>query len=307
MKTLWLSLFLSAILLTTFNSCSSSDGEEGCGKVSNVTVYSTGPSYLSFNFETVSNVNSYMIEYGVAGFTKGTGTSFPTSQSGVTIENLNPSTLYDIYITSLCEQGETNFYKISNIATEQSQCTGQVSATLHQWYSTQNIELNFEYSGGNASNYEVEYGPLGFTVGSGTKLTFNSTNGIIQGIQTNTTYDIYVRAICYQNDISEAEKYTYTTIGSCPKPIFLSTTLISGSCNQGTAYRNFSWHYDYSNAQSFTISLVSQGGLPQNGNQFITSNESIAFSNMYCSWNQFYVRANCSDGSTSEWAGPINF
>ena len=123
MKTLWLSLFLSAILLTTFNSCSSSD-EEGCGKVSNVTFYSTGPTYLSFNFQTVNGVNSYIIEYGLAGFIKGTGTSFPTSQSGVTIENLNPSTLYDIYITTLCEQGQTNFYKISNVATEQSQCTG---------------------------------------------------------------------------------------------------------------------------------------------------------------------------------------
>ncbi|WP_291116237.1 hypothetical protein [Flavobacterium sp. UBA6135] len=306
MKTLWLSLFLSILLLTTFNSCSSSD-EEGCGKVSNVTVYSIGPTYLSFNFQTVNGVNSYMIEYGMAGFTKGTGTSFPTSQSGATIENLNPSTLYDIYITSLCDQGQTNFYKISNIATEQSQCTGLVSATLNQWYSTQNIDVYFEYSDGNVSKYEVEYGLLGFALGNGTKLTFNSNSGTIQGIQTNTTYDIYVRAICFQNDKSEAKKYTYTTIGSCPKPIFLSTTLIAGSCTQGTAYRNFSWNYDYSNAQSFTISLVSQGGLPQNGNQFTTSNESIAFSNMFCSWNQFYVRANCSDGSTSEWAGPINF
>jgi hypothetical protein len=306
MKTFWLSLFLSTILLTTFNSCSSSD-EEGCGKVSNVTVNNIGATYISFNFQTVNNVNSYIIEYGLAGFAKGTGTSFPTSQSGFTIENLNSSTLYDIYITSLCEQGQTNFYKISNIATEQSQCTGQVSATLNQWYSTQNIEIYFEYTGGSVERYEVEYGLQGFALGSGTKLTFNSSSGTIQGVQTNTIYDIYVRAICFQNDKSEAKKYTYTSIGSCPKPIFLNTVLISGSCFQGTAYRNFSWNYDYSNAQSFTISLVSQGGLPQNGSQSTTSNESIAFINMFCSWNQFYVRANCLDGSTSEWAGPINF
>jgi hypothetical protein len=306
MKTLFKSTLLAGMLLFVFNGCSSG-GDESCGKVSNVNIYNTGPTYISFNFQGINNVNSYLIEYGPAGFTKGTGTSFPTSQTGTTIENLTPSTLYDIYITSLCEQGQTNSYKIANIATEQSQCTGQVTATMNQWTSTQNISIYFEYSGGNAGNYEVEYGLQGFTIGNGTKITFSSNSGTIQNIQTSTTYDIYVRAICFQNDKSATKKYTYTTIGSCPKPNFLNTVLISGNCNQGTAYRNFSWNYDYTNAQSFTISLVGQGGLPQNGNQFTTSNQSIAFSNMFCTWKQFYVGANCLDGSTSEWAGPINF
>lgn len=306
MKTILKSIFFAGILLLTFNGCSS-ESEEGCGKVSNVFINTVGPTYLGISFQPANNVNSYLIEYGPAGFTKGTGTSFPTSQFGFYIENLTPSTIYDIYITSLCEQGQTNTHKISNIATEQSQCTGQVSATMNQWTSTQNISIYFEYSGGNANSYEVEYGLQGFVLGNGTKVNFNSNSGSIQGIQVNTTYDIYVRAICFQNDKSAAVKYTYTTIGSCPKPISLSTTLISGSCTQGTALRNFSWHYDYSNAQSFTISLVTQGGLPQNGSQHTTSNRSIAFSNMFCNWKQFYVRANCSDGSTSEWAGPINF
>lgn len=119
MKTLFKSVLFTGILLIIFNGCSS-DGEESCGKVSNVNVYNTGATYIGFNFQGVNNVNSYLIEYGPAGFTKGSGTSFPTSQTGTTIENLNPSTLYDIYITSLCDQGQTNSYKIANVSTEQS-------------------------------------------------------------------------------------------------------------------------------------------------------------------------------------------
>jgi hypothetical protein len=306
MKTIFKSIFIAGILLIAFNSCSS-DSEESCGKISNVSSFNIGATYLGFSFQPANNVNSYLVEYGPSGFTQGTGTSFPTSQNYVQIENLNPSTLYDVYVTSLCDQDQTNTYKISNIATEQSQCTGQVSATMDQWTSTQNISIYFEYSGWSVDNYEVEYGPQGFTIGNGTTLNFNYPSGNIQGIQPNTTYDIYVRAVCFQNDKSAAVKYTYTTIGTCPKPTSLNTDLISGNCNQGTAYRNFSWHYSYNTAQSFTISIVEQGGLPQNGSQFTTSNFAIAFTNMYCNWKQFYVRANCSDGSTSDWAGPINF
>lgn len=63
MKTLFKSALFLGILLIIFNGCSSGD-EDGCGKVSNVTVYSTGPTYISFNFQPANNVNSYLIEFG---------------------------------------------------------------------------------------------------------------------------------------------------------------------------------------------------------------------------------------------------
>ena len=50
--------------------------------------------------------------------------------------------------------------------------------------------------GGNASSYEVEYGPAGFTQGQGTTLTTNTPSITLSNLTGNTAYDAYVRGIC---------------------------------------------------------------------------------------------------------------
>ena len=48
----------------------------------------------------------------------------------------------------------------------------------------------------NAISYDVEYGLSGFVQGNGT-MTTSTTNGVnIAGLNENTTYDIYVKAVC---------------------------------------------------------------------------------------------------------------
>ena len=48
----------------------------------------------------------------------------------------------------------------------------------------------------NASNYEIEYGPEGFTLGNGTTLTSSLTSITLTGLTTSTGYDVYVRPVC---------------------------------------------------------------------------------------------------------------
>ncbi len=64
------------------------------------------------NWTKTSNLNdSYLIEYGVEGFERGTGSTVTTSENFITLSNLNKSTSYQAYITTVCaEGGQDNFY-----------------------------------------------------------------------------------------------------------------------------------------------------------------------------------------------------
>ncbi len=46
------------------------------------------------------------------------------------------------------------------------------------------------------SAFDIEYGPIGFTVGTGTSVTSTTTSATLTGLTTNTGYDVYVRNNC---------------------------------------------------------------------------------------------------------------
>ncbi|TPD66067.1 hypothetical protein [Flavobacterium microcysteis] len=299
-------LFLFVLLM----GCSGGDdGGSSCGKVESVT-FSTTPAAVTLYFTGGNNANSFKVEYGPSGFTQGTGTSVVTSNTQVEITELIPSTTYDFYITGICSASESSApYKLSSVTTQASQCTGTTSVQFGQLAPDQ-IDLQFTYSGGYAEYYEVEYGTAGFTLGTGTKTTtsFGTSSKNLTGIQASTTYDFYVRSSCVSGEKTPYVKFTYTTMNGCPKPFNLSSWIVSGSCNSGTATRAFSWSYLSGTPQSYTISIVQDAtDNPAAGNTFETSTTGISISNMFCNWRVFYVKANCTGNDSSEWAGPYYF
>ena len=64
-----------------------------------------------------------------------------------------------------------------------------------------------------ATQWEVEYGPAGFTPGTGTLVTGIATNPYtLTGLTAATTYDFYVRGICGQDNVSPwSDSGTFTT------------------------------------------------------------------------------------------------
>ncbi|MEW4925390.1 T9SS type A sorting domain-containing protein [Algibacter sp. 2305UL17-15] len=61
--------------------------------------------------KTPDSNDSYSIEYGLEGFERGTGTVVQTNEDFITLMNLNKSTSYQAYITTVCAQGgQDNVY-----------------------------------------------------------------------------------------------------------------------------------------------------------------------------------------------------
>lgn len=57
-------------------------------------------------------------------------------------------------------------------------------------------------NGGSETQWQIEYGPQGFTQGTGTTIIVNSNPGVISGLTASIFYDAYVGAICSPGDSS---------------------------------------------------------------------------------------------------------
>lgn len=289
-------------------SCSKEDDSPSCEKIK-IVDFDTESTSIELNIYYPNSTNSAKIEYGLTGFTPGTGTVITTSETYYKIDNLNHSTTYDLYITGICSSSETSLVtKLTSVTTKPSQCTGTVSADFYQM-NTQEFEVYCSYSDGSPSYYEAEYGITGFSLGTGTRVQSDYNTIQINNTQPSTTYDVYVRAVCNSSaptDTSDYTKYTYTTIFGCPSPLNLHSYVVSGSCS-GIVTRSFSWSYLHSpQPTSYTFTMVVEGENPETSNHYTTSSQSITITG-YCLWDAFYVRANCQNGQSSDWAGPYYF
>lgn len=68
---------------------------------------------------------------------------------------------------------------------------------------------------GTGSSWEIEYGPVGFTPGSGTAVVVTTNPYTITGLTSATNYDVYVREICTAGDTSNAAGPTTMSTDIC--------------------------------------------------------------------------------------------
>lgn len=159
------------------------------------------------------------------------------------------------------------------------------------------------------TQWEVEYGTAGYTQGTGTSQQTDQNPHGLNGLNSSTSYDFYVRANCtpamqggaVYSDWSS--KLNFTTLNACTAP--------SGGMGQNLKPTSFnitwapqgsetSWNIEYGPVG------YTQGGSNRLGNFVSTDNtggdliDGLTASTSY----DFYVQAICSSSSTSSWAGP---
>jgi len=78
--------------------------------------------------------------------------------------------------------------------------------------SSDSTDLSFSY-GSSPLSFELEYGVSGFSAGSGTTISSTSTSLTLAGLASNTTYDVYIKAICAVGDSSGITgPFSFTTL-----------------------------------------------------------------------------------------------
>ena len=87
---------------------------------------------------------------------------------------------------------------------------------------------------GTASNSILEYGPVGFTLGTGQIINPASSPTTLTGLSGNTTYAVFVRDSCTTNLISPNATINFTTV-PCPAVTAAGNLVLNGTTATGVS------------------------------------------------------------------------
>lgn len=234
---------------------------------------------------TVNDGDAIDIDYRATAFSGDGGFRFIDSEGiEVYASPINQASMMGIYVgTATCP----TCFAVTMLTSNNLTATG--------------AEIGWTATGAETA-WEVEYGPVGFTPGSGTVDNATTNPWTIGGLSSSTSYDVYVRADCGMGDISSNQgPLNFTTTDSCPVPSAFNPVTQTADTVQFTwdTNGNVSGNYEIEYAPSpyvqgaggttvlgFSAPFASVTGL--------TSNTSY----------DFYVRIDCGMGDFSGWAGP---
>ena len=147
----------------------------------------------TLNWSTTAVVNGYELEYGLAGFSLGSGTRLTLTNNTATLTGLAANTLYSVFLRTLCSDSIYGEWTSLQFLTTPDTCASITGLT-----ATPDIhEAVIEWSTtGTVSGYELEYGLAGFSQGSGTSVFLSANTVTLIGLIANTSYDLYLRTRC---------------------------------------------------------------------------------------------------------------
>ncbi|MFA5574912.1 MAG: fibronectin type III domain-containing protein [Brumimicrobium sp.] len=172
-----------------------------CPAPTNLTVSDIGADTAVVAWDAHGTTN-WVIEFDTLGFTPGNGTSTieNTTDNPFTLTGLSPEQTYDVYVWADCgTDGLSDTLGPINFTTQPT-CLAPTGlmATVN---SSTTADLGWTENG-SATEWQVQYGPAGFTLGSGNIESATANPHPITGLTGNTDYGFYVRSVCAVGDTS---------------------------------------------------------------------------------------------------------
>lgn len=222
------------------------------------------------------------------------------------------ATGYSFFVRNICSSTSKSDWGLEqNIAINYNFCAVPKNIQISSaFYNT--ITWDYSNMGVQASNYQIQYGPSGFTpVDSG-----NLPNGVLAATTVgnqfdatmllNNTYDIYVRSFCSSTNTSQwIGPKSYICVNStnqCAAPTYANFTVETQTATTFTP--NISWENDF--ISQYEVALKTSTSLPtQSQLQVINAGYTATFTNVLKNTNYyFFVRKICSGNTRTSYFGP---
>ncbi len=169
-----------------------------CFPPGNVAISNILGSSADVTWDAAMDATSYTLEYGLVGFTPGTGTTITTSDLSVALTGLEQLTNYSVYIQADCGADGLSFNLGPIMFMTDLTCPPPSDLTLDN-ITAGSVDVSWT-AAPTATSYIVEYGPAGFTPGTGMTVTTTDVTATITGLDEITQYDVYVIGDCGATD-----------------------------------------------------------------------------------------------------------
>jgi hypothetical protein len=190
-------------------------GSAVCHSPDSVQVTSITDTTAQVHWTPGGNETSWRLLYGPSGFTPGSGTGYQSVLvSGTpshTLFGLSALTDYDIYVRALCTADSSFLTSVFQFTTDSAYCPAATGLNAGN-ITNSSASLSWTANGGENA-WHLQYGPSGFTLGSGTMiLNANSNPWQLNGLNGGTSYDFYVKSLCGTTSIGDwAGPYSFLT------------------------------------------------------------------------------------------------
>lgn len=186
--------------------------EVGNTFLTDVTALGACTSYTNFTIDSISGEaatvrwvpgianTSFSLEYGPAGFSKGSGTTvsgtYPSSQPVVYLNNLTADSEYDVYFREYCNSSPDSVYNPKPLTFKTTPLCPTPKGIEILSINADSILVNWSHPG-PVQEFYITYGLSGFDpLTSGTTDTVSSLPHKIGGVNSGTYYDFYVMTGC---------------------------------------------------------------------------------------------------------------
>ena len=139
-----------------------------------------------------SIIDSFRVEYGLTGFSEGSGISMMVHRPPVVVPDVHTTEEMEARVYAQCTYGESDYigatFTTCPIPTGLSVARGISLTNDNPWLWWDSIP---QYH-----SYRVEYGPLGFAEGTGTNVMVNSAQIVLSGLPAGVEIEVRVYAVC---------------------------------------------------------------------------------------------------------------
>ncbi|WP_121665571.1 T9SS-dependent choice-of-anchor J family protein [Mesonia aquimarina] len=282
-----------------------------CEAPTNVIVENVTDSSADISWTAGDDETEWEILYGEADFdpmTQGTSVMDTDGTIGETISPLMANTPYDVYVRAVCgEDDQSDWTAVETFTTEQLPCEVPTNVIVEN-VTDSSADINWT-AGGTETEWEILYGEADFdpmTQGTSVMDTDGTIGETISPLMANTPYDVYVRAICgedNQSDWTAVETFTTEQLPcEAPTDVVISNVLQTSADISWTASGDETeWEILYGEAEfdplTDGISVMDTDGII--GETLVELTPETDY--------DVYVRAICSDDNFSDWTAVQSF
>jgi len=164
--------------------------------------------------DSLNNQEAWKVAYGYGADASAWDTVEVTSAS-INLTNLYSNTEYTVYVKAYCSVEANVTSEWSDAFTFRTATCEGVSNITSSAVTTNSATINWT-PGANQTKWEISYGMEGVSEANGTKVVIENTPAYtIEGLESDFTYDVYVRTVCEEGVYSAwSNKIQFrTTVG----------------------------------------------------------------------------------------------